>query len=246
MNNQIKELRIKIDGLAQLIKELKPIEKSIRRQRGSLPATLKKVNSKEIEKSYDSLTLAKAWLGKMLGELGNELIFKPNEYKIELHSDAPVNMNGNFEVFIDGEKKEVKNTIIVIFSKQPLTYNEILDKFRNTKAIKDIKGNFKNPYGSGYKTIEDIEPTADVSFGQEIFKDNFELLWWKNELNHIEKVDWLRQSIEKIISEIKEIGNPPSPLMLNRELSIARTNAFNHLCEARFWLGFELARIKKK
>jgi hypothetical protein len=33
--------------------------------------------------------------------------------------------------------------------------------------------------------------------------------------------------------------------MLSYLTSIATTNAFNYLCEARFWLGFELERIKK-
>ena len=32
----------------------------------------------------------------------------------------------------------------------------------------------------------------------------------------------------------------------SREFAIARTNCYTHLCEARFWLGFELQRIKEE
>ncbi len=62
---KIKELRVEIDGLSQLVKELKPIFE----KKGAFDAG-KYINSKEIEKSYDSLILAKAWLGKILQELG--------------------------------------------------------------------------------------------------------------------------------------------------------------------------------
>ncbi len=66
MKESIKNLRVKIDGLSQLVKELKPYK--------DLDAVrlLPSLNSHEIEKCYDSLVLAKAWLGKVLGELGIE------------------------------------------------------------------------------------------------------------------------------------------------------------------------------
>ena len=68
METQIKELRVKIDGLAQLTKELKPLRDCGKKECEFCP----KINSKEIEKAVDSLYLAKAWLGKVLGELGTE------------------------------------------------------------------------------------------------------------------------------------------------------------------------------
>jgi hypothetical protein len=189
MIQQIKELRVKIDGLAQLTKGLKPIEiektsfenntglvktkNNIKYVDKGLIIILEKNNSKEIEKAVDSLYLAKAWLGKVLGELGNE-----------------------------------------------------------------------NPYGSGYKTKEDIEPTADVN--QDIHGYNLDVIHFEDK-NHIEKVDWLRQEIEKVVNEIKHLDSNISnhhTQRPSREFAIARTNAYNHACEARFWLGFELQRIK--
>lgn len=166
MKEQIKQLRVSIDGLAQLTKELKPMDCN-----SNNPGL--KNNSPQIEKAYDSLILAKAWLGKMLGELGVD-----------------------------------------------------------------------NPYKSGYKTKEDIEPTQDVSevlctTGLEGIATN---KTWK-ELNHIEKVDCLRTEIEKIVNEIKSIARTDAQ-NFTKEFNISRTNCYNHLCEARFWLGFELERIK--
>src|SRR6056297_375085 len=53
-----------------------------------------------------------------------------------------------------------------------------------------------NPYSDNKKTVEDIEPTADVnttgSLEDVILKGrNKDILWEK--VSHIEKVDWIRQ-----------------------------------------------------
>lgn len=226
MQEKVKQLRVSIDGIAQLTKDLKPfketffshkvesdiesastprleiVEKSFSNQPlhykfhyllktdkgvfrwgNNVEQTIDEalaswgsainLNSKEIEKAYDSLIFAKAWLGKVMGELG-----------------------------------------------------------------------VKSPYKSGYKTKEDIEPTADVAD-----KPLSNFLTNKGDwdkLSHIEKVDYLRTQIESIINEITPIQatealGAKSP----REFNIARTNSYNHLCEARFWLGFELQRIKE-
>lgn len=73
MENQVKELRVKIDGLARLTKQLKPITLD---EKYSFFKKPHDENSKEIEKAVDSLYLAKAWLGKVLGELGTETPYK--------------------------------------------------------------------------------------------------------------------------------------------------------------------------
>ena len=157
MENKIKELRKQIDGISQLVKDSN---------------TDFIGGSSQMDKSYNSLILSKAWLGKCLAELGIE-----------------------------------------------------------------------NPYKSGYKTKEDIEPTADVSLPITLVK---QLNTTKPigasivEMNHIEKVDWLRTEIEIYINYIKEID-----IKSTREFAIARTNSYNYLCEAKFWLGFELQRIKE-
>jgi hypothetical protein len=215
MIEEIKKLRVEIDGLAQLTKGLKPhpkweldinllpngwtvaesikvFEKSgynIIDTYNKTGITIKEIpqTHKEIGKATDSLYLAKAWLGKVLGELGTESPY--------------VN---------DGNRKDVT----------------------------------------------DIEPAADVN-NEVPFGDSEGSLW--RDKNHIEKVDWLRSSIEEIIKEVKEIPtgsnqagvNPDNTSSIkfvpfSREFAIARTNCYTHLCEARFWLGFELERVKNE
>lgn len=188
MVQEIKNLRIKIDGLSQLIKELKPLNEVkhiVEYPDKSTIAYLQyqhydgkplNYNSKEIEKAYDSLILAKAWLGKLAGELGES---------------TPYANDGN------------------------------------------------------RKTVEDIEPTADTDTGlNAAFIGYYHLAFiatWENK-SHIEKVDFLRQEIEKIKKEILEhysLTFSPS-----RVHSISNFCAYNHLTEARFYLGFELGRTR--
>jgi hypothetical protein len=169
MKARVKELRVKIDGLAQLTKDLEPIRNmGFRNNKAYLFE-----NSVEIEKAVDSLYLAKAWLGKILGELGEE---------------TPYANDGN------------------------------------------------------RKIIEDIEPTADVAREEDLHDGGWQ--WGEyQEKSHIEKVDWLREQTKKISDEVsKWYIHTQTP---SREFAIARTNVYNYLCEARFWLSFELTRVKK-
>lgn len=184
MKEQIKELRVKIDGLAQLTKELKPcitfdisdIKYSDIRGKKHVKfdslVSEKPCNSKEIGKAVDSLYLAKAWLGKLMGELGTE-----------------------------------------------------------------------NPYGSGYKTKEDIVPTQDRFKVPQLIqvRDNKTF----SELNHIEKVYWLRTEIEEIITYIKSLYESKDRYADFFKVNCIG-NVYTHLCEARFNLGFELERIKNE
>lgn len=178
MKEQIKELRVKIDGLSQLVKELKPFELGegkhslihVRDIYGKVVLDVP-VISLQLSKAYDSLILAKAWLGKVLGELGAE-----------------------------------------------------------------------NPYKSGYKTVEDIEPTADKANPTTLQPNSIVNKIWEGK-SHIEKVDWLRQEIEKLVNNVKDINL--IGYTMSREFNIARTNSYNHLCEAKFWLRFESQRIKE-
>jgi hypothetical protein len=169
MKEQIKELRVKVDGLAQLTKELKPIKDWKDGANGLFESF---DNSIEIGKAVDSLYLGKAWLGKVMGELGNE-----------------------------------------------------------------------NPYGSGYKTKEDIVPTQDVCFPRaEILTNGFEVADYENK-NHIEKVDWLRTEIDQIVKHIKVTNwNVENGSMNELHFDLV----YKYLSEARFWLGFELSRVREE
>ena len=198
MKEEIKNLRVKIDGLSQLVKQLKSpckyvvplsvipdgvsavdVIEMFKQQLPVLfvednPDSVHKINSNEIDKCYDSLILAKAWLGEILGKIGEETPYKN-----------------------DGNRK----------------------------------------------TVDDIEPTAD----KDIFISDFPIAPdnWTEEgpvtASHIEKVDWLRQEIQKVQKEVHAVsdcGTPVSGLL-------AWNFVYQYLCEARFWLGFELKRIKE-
>ncbi len=174
MSEQIKHYRVELDKLAKLTKALKPFEAGTEENPYAC-------NSWEIEQAHYSLLLAKAWLGKILGELGNASPY---------HNDG----------------------------------------IRKTK--------------------EDIEPTADtisgVVWGQEghlaFITTDPSHQNRKTTLSHIEKVDYLRQNIGEILKNIK-------PLLNNGPSSMSFLPSYNfeqHLTEARFWLGFELQRIKEE
>jgi len=81
MKKQIKELRVKIDGLAQLSESI----------------TSKNNRSVWVLECHKSLLLAKAWLGKVLAELGEETPYKNDGKRrkaedIEPTADAAVNI----------------------------------------------------------------------------------------------------------------------------------------------------------
>lgn len=181
MKTQIHELRTRIDGLAQLVRSLdKPI---LMIARDNIPSdmTIEDIvneyercgkvisvsNTPQVEykgglsflaETYKSLLLAKAWLGKVLAELGEETPYKN-----------------------DGNRK----------------------------------------------TAEDIEPTADRFKVPELIDcgTGFDF----TSLTYIEKIDWIREEIEKCI-----------------KLSFGSPEADKCLTEARFFLCFELSRIKEQ
>ena len=90
-------------------------------------------------------------------------------------------------------------------------------------------------------SVADIEKTADT------LENTMGLTGpnWGN--NHIEKVDWLRQQISKVLNQgAEEIEHSPSrESFLELPLMWYYFEAKKELMIARFWLGFELERIKK-
>ena len=193
MKEEIKELRVKIDGLAQLVKSMTghvfaintsaipdnlDIDTFIKKWKENsnfmvpmkpLESSVESIHNYELSKTYDSLILAKAWLGKILGELG-----EPTPYSN------------------DGQRK----------------------------------------------TVQDIEPTADSVRILEVEKDYIADKKW-SEMNHIEKVDWLREEIKNIIDTTTDFSQELP------EIELEQGFVYKYLSEARFWLGFELQRIRE-
>lgn len=218
MKEEIKVLRVKIDGLAQLTKNLtityytidtKDLENIDAKEvlakfekygRDVQPISTPKMDkvvetSKEIEKTHDSLILAKAWLGKILGELGES---------------TPYTNDGLRELIGDIE---------------PTADKAILSNGLNENTQEGLS--------QGYFKFSDVVK-------EEGFKNK----------NHIERVDWLREEIKSLIEDLDNIEISIYDLnelrgfksFLVKKNSV--NNVYNYLSEARFWLGFELARIR--
>ena len=178
MKEHLKRERVNIDGLARLVKNLKPYPEENYLKEDTESAYYAHYNSKEIDKSVDCLLLAKAWLGKCLEYTGEE-----------------------------------------------------------------------SPYKSGYRTKEDIEPTADVNFAPEM------LAGYEEQTSHIEKVDYLRTEIQRLnniplMMDLATIADNLSPddFLYNKhivKLTRCKKKANEYLTEARFWLGFEISRIRE-
>jgi len=94
----------------------------------------------------------------------------------------------------------------------------------------------KNPYSTGKKELKDIEPTADTA--DRDVKAVYDGSW--NNESHIERVDWLRSEIQKVIDEVYKI------LEINSRTRLTGENAWRYLCEAKMWLGFEFQRIREE
>ena len=199
MKDKIKELRIRIDGLSQLVKELKPFQKwrldiskipdgltleqhleIFNKENVDLSNSIEPIPNqyKELEKSYDSLILAKCWLGKVLGELGEETPYKN-----------------------DGKRKDVKD----------------IEETADTQELTYAKGSTDNHNG---------------------------ILNYENK-THIEKIDCLREEIKKVVDVIaKDMPTTMLDFAQLKTISNCFKTTYQHLSEARFWLGFELSRCR--
>lgn len=81
--------------------------------------------------------------------------------------------------------------------------------------------------------VADIEATDAVA--EKVESDSY------IEKNDVEKIDYLRQEIQALVDLVTKDEESSTSVLLEHT---SRINAFNCLCEARFELGFELARIK--
>lgn len=223
---QLKQLTVEIDGLAQLTKELKPVssESDIDIRGNKKGEDLLKyledkkyfnVNSKEIEKAVDSLYLAKAWSEQLLSWLN-----------IKTYTVIESEGFGVLESPMQEKFRKTFNT--------REEAEEFLDSYRKDKNLS--WANWETPYT--YKIKEDnIQEITDVN-------TNLDYLNWKEEKPHIEKVDWLRGSIEQTLLAIRFIGELPLSGSVYFDTFV--NNITTHLSEARFWLGFELERLKNE
>lgn len=88
------------------------------------------------------------------------------------------------------------------------------------------------------ETIVDIEPAANkAEIAEGTYQD-------QKTLSYIKRVDNYRQDIEKLANKVMEYKTTPE-FKWSYKANIYTTSAFQYLTEARFWLGFELGRIRE-
>ncbi|MES2779928.1 MAG: RyR domain-containing protein [Bacteroidota bacterium] len=92
---------------------------------------------------------------------------------------------------------------------------------------------FFTPYANEgtRKTVADIEPTSD--------KTEFKEEDWGS-ISHIERIDVIRSGIGAVCKDILALKEEETTLAGK----IHTTSSYNHACEARFAIGFELERIR--
>lgn len=274
MKAQIHELRTRIDGLAQLVKTLdRPVNilinplnpemsknellREIAKYGGavfSIPTESKieqiGTGLSFLAESYKSLLLAKAWLGKILEELGEKQLSK--KYPVGV-----VGKTSRDAFFLAVEKGlDAKNRSECILISTPSHFKSWV--FSELILPEDLYGFSEQmlmaiKYGKEQvfvpKTVDDIEPTDDRSTLTEVYykmnaQFNVKTIFddennaiGESSRSYIEKIDWLREEINKIRydAEIKVIGH-----------FLISERVWMHLNEARFHLGFELSQIKEQ
>lgn len=92
----------------------------------------------------------------------------------------------------------------------------------------------ESPYTKDGKrhSIQDIEPVADVSISSRSL----------SHMNQIERVDWLREELTQLQRDYDTLCT--SADSHDVKISTCLISVYQHLAECRFWLGFELGRIR--
>ena len=119
------------------------------------------------------------------------------------------------------------------------------------------------PYGNdgNRKSVADIEPTADRANPEEVEQWPKKPESWKEEngiisVSRVEKVDYLRECIGAVLKELTDskilqedgpifLSNATADLSVWNKLKWFTAEVYTSLCKARFWLGFELERIRE-
>lgn len=106
-------------------------------------------------------------------------------------------------------------------------------------GAKGVSSPYKND--GNRKQISDIEPTADKNTGLSIEEEEHLVYTGKN---HIEKIDWIRTQLIYLSENIINLRNGYCEAKHVDYEDVYQNQAHIRLCEARFWLGFELERIR--
>lgn len=240
----IKKVRVQIDGLAQLTKNLNPFEWIVKEViNDTTPPIADDIPNNPIE--YTGMESG-------IVQHRNNMSFGPDgtgsyRYHGFIRTDRGVfRIGSNMQPINEDDFTFNRNSIEIDRAVQSLLMAKAwFGKLLGAQAA-------PTPYQNDgkRKEVSDIEPTADTwveAAGLTGDKDGNPLdalqlgttiivfyEWVKK--SHIEKVDFLRQEIQSVIKEWQGEMSPLDPPILHQALV--------HLIEARFHLGFELERIR--
>lgn len=166
------------------------------------------------------------------------------ELRVELDRLAGLTANLKFIGLDEVHTGEDKTVCIINNSKQ---VEKAADSLYLAKAwLGKVLGELGsiNPYTNDYKSVEDIVPTQDTypKVGDKI-KDGVVTNTWiidgNINPNRIEKIVYLRNEIENTVLITNSLQSSSNQVQLFWFV-------LQHLQEARFYLGFELERLKKE
>ena len=248
MIKEIKALRVEIDGLAQLTKELCPFKWMVY-QRPKIEKGILGGDS-EVEKEN-------VWTGHDSGLIMvGEKSMGPGDNDKNYEFQALIRTNkGTFRIGSNNwslDKGYLHKQYPIERNSDEI--NKAFDSLILAKAwLGKVLGELgeETPYKNdgNRKTKDDIEPTTDKITDGYTEQRKFENVIKYVGFNHIQKVDWLRQQIQKLNDVFLKIDwldwyDPKLTSVLDLLLPM-RILVFQYLSEARFWLGFELQRIKE-
>lgn len=226
MEKQIRELRVDIDGLAQLTKGLKPFQwrsTEIKYEAGEeKPFTGFTSPIMRVEDKYSMGT----------GDGNNyrfQSIIKTDEGVFRVGCNHEANPHTKFT--FDQNSKQINKSVDSL----------LLAKAWLGKALGELGTPSPYPNDGTRKSEKDIEPTAERADNPIVsMSDDLDF----NSCNHIEKIDYLRQQIQSAINRI-HVCAQSSDSITNSSLAYFLLYSEKHLNEARFYLGFELERIRE-
>jgi len=222
MEQQIKQLRVELDGLTQLVKHLTP--------------------SREVSLTYTSLQLSKMWLGKVLKELGT-----PNPYpesKTPTKYVAIQDIESTHGLILAGtESNKVKDGYVIFTIGEGASYEVDVSFSIDTPYIGEIANEKIEPTAdtatSNNEQGVDIDPKWILEGGE---IDHFR---WVDS-THIQKVKWLRGEIERIENRLHLLYEETCRLENRTTIWLHQhvVESTSECIKAGMWLGMELGRVR--
>ena len=219
MINKIKNIILDIDNISKYVESLTEI-KDIKIDIIPIFNNITNNFTKNISNCYDNLLLSKAWVGEIIELLSTSQKF---EYKVTFWDAV---LGEGYSYSLDNVMYKSDVNFLIIESNKQLTLDEVYDRLRNTKGIKNVEGEFLTTSNN----IENIIPEINTVF---VLSDAF--------LNktYIEKINFIIENVKELIAINIEISNSEENI---QTIMLYWLYVKKHLIESKFNLEFELQK----